>query len=116
MVPRLTPLTAGFSSRKTAALCEVRYRLGICREKLGDDKGAIAIYALAASYSQKADTYRLSAIAHAAALNEKHKDYPAALAAYRDLIKNSTDPEIVVAAKERAHELLSGKPVQKSSQ
>jgi len=99
-----------------AALCEVRYRLGICREKLGDDKGAIAIYALAASYSQKADTYRLSAIAHAAALNEKHKDYPAALAAYRDLIKNSTDPEIVVAAKERAHELLSGNPVQKSSQ
>jgi tetratricopeptide (TPR) repeat protein len=32
-----------------ATLCEVRYRLGICREKLGDDKGAIAIYALAAA-------------------------------------------------------------------
>jgi TolA-binding protein len=101
-----------------ATLCEVRYRLGICREKLGDDKGAIAIYALAASYSEKADTYRLSAIAHSAALYEKRKDYPNALAAYRDLIKHATDPEIVVAAKERAHELLSmpaGGGVQKSS-
>ncbi len=99
-----------------AALCEVRYRLGLCREKLGDDKGAIAIFALAADYSVKADTYRLSAVAHRAALYEKHKDWPNALAAYRDLIKNSTDPEIVVAAKARAHELLSGNPVQKSSQ
>jgi TolA-binding protein len=101
-----------------ATLCEVRYRLGSCREKLGDDKGAIAIYALAASYSEKADTYRLSAIAHSAALYEKHKDYPSALAAYRDLIKHATDPEIVVAAKERAHALLSapnGAGVQKSS-
>lgn len=101
-----------------ASLCEVRYRLGICREKLGDDKGAIAIYALAASYSEKADTYRLSAIAHSAALYEKHKDWPNALAAYRDLIKHSTDQEVVVAAKERAHELLSmpaGGGVQKSS-
>ena len=32
-----------------------------------------------------------------------------ALAAYRDLIKNATDPEIVVAAQERANELQSGK-------
>lgn len=91
-----------------ATLVEIHYRLGLCREKLGDDKGAIAAYALAASYSEKADNYRLSAIAHSAALHEKHKDYPSALADYRDLIKNSTDPEIVVAAKERAHELLSG--------
>ena len=92
-----------------AALVEIRYRLGLCREKLGDDNGAIAAFALAANYSEKADTYRLSAIARSAALHEKHKDYPKALAAYRDLIKNATDPEIVVAAKERANELLAGK-------
>jgi TolA-binding protein len=93
-----------------AMLCEIRYRLGLCREKQGDERGAIVAYALAASYNQKADTYRLSAIAHSAALYEKIKDYPKALAAYRDLIKNATDPEIVVAAKERATELLSGAP------
>ncbi len=93
-----------------ATLVEIRYRLGLCREKLGDERGAIAAYALAANYSQKADTYRLSAIAHSAALYEKIKDYPKALAAYRDLVKNATDPEIVVAAKERASELQSGAP------
>ncbi|HET6347636.1 MAG TPA: tetratricopeptide repeat protein [Candidatus Krumholzibacteria bacterium] len=90
-----------------ATLVEIRYRLGLCREKQGDDKGAIAAYALAADYSNKADTYRLSAIARSAALHEKHKNYAQALAAYRDLIKNATDPEIVVAAKERATELQS---------
>ena len=92
-----------------ATLVEIRYRLGLCREKQGDERGAIAAYALAATYSEKADTYRLSAIAHSAALHEKLKDYPKALAAYRDLIKNATDPEIVVAAKERASELQAGK-------
>jgi tetratricopeptide (TPR) repeat protein len=92
-----------------SALVEIRYRLGLCREKQGDERGAIAAYALAASYNQKADTYRLSAIARSAALHEKNKDYPKALAAYRDLIKNATDPEIVVAAQERANELQSGK-------
>jgi tetratricopeptide (TPR) repeat protein len=93
-----------------AQLVEIRYRLGLCREKQGDERGAIAAYALAASYSQKADTYRLSAIAHSAAIYEKIKDYPKALAAYRDLAKNATDPEIKVAAQERAKELLSGNP------
>ena len=99
-----------------AALVEIRYRLGLCREKLGDERGAIAAYALAASLTtEKTDTYRLSAIAHSAALYEKIKDYPKALAAYRDLIKNAADPEIVVAAKERASELQSGAP-QRASQ
>ena len=93
-----------------ATLVEIRYRLGLCREKQGDERGAIAAYALAASYKEKADPYRLSAIAHSAAIHEKNKDWPKALAAYRDLIKNATDPEIVVAAQERAKELLSGNP------
>jgi TolA-binding protein len=91
-----------------ATLVEIRYRLGLCREKQGDERGAIAAYALAASYKEKADTYRLSAIAHSAALHEKNKEYTKALAAYRDLIKNATDPEIVVAAQERANEIQSG--------
>jgi len=84
---------------------ELRYRVGLCREKLGDDKGALAAYALATQHREKTDPYRLSAVARSAALYEKGKDFGKALAAYRDLIKNATDPGIVVAARERASEL-----------
>jgi tetratricopeptide (TPR) repeat protein len=84
---------------------ELRYRLGLCREKLGDDKAALAAYAQAAAFTDRSDAYRLSAIARSAAIYENRKEYGKALAAYRDLIKNATDPDIVVAAKERASEL-----------
>jgi TolA-binding protein len=93
----------------SALRVEVQFHAGYCREQLGDDKGAIAAYAQAAQHPVKADTYRLSALARSAALYEKTKDYPKALAAYRDLIKNATDPELVVAAKERANELQAGR-------
>jgi len=87
---------------------EVQFHAGYCREQLGDEKGAIAAYAKAAQHTEKANAYRLSSLARAAALYEKSQDFAKALAAYRDLIKNATDPELVVAAKERATELQAG--------
>lgn len=84
---------------------EVQYRIGYCREQLGDIKLALADYNLAAHYAKKSNPYRLSALARSAALHEKNNEFGKALAAYRDLIKNATDPELVVAAKERASEL-----------
>ncbi|HXV14304.1 MAG TPA: tetratricopeptide repeat protein, partial [Candidatus Krumholzibacteria bacterium] len=97
------------ASKVDAALAvELNYRVGVCREKLGDEKSALAAYARASAHGDRANTYRLSALARSAALYETRKDYPKALAAYRDLIKNATDPEIVVAARERASELQSG--------
>ena len=89
----------------SAVTVELRYRLGLCREKLGDDKAAIAAYSMAAGCPNRADAYRLSAIARSAALYEKRREFSKALSAYRDLIKNATDPEIVVAARERASEI-----------
>ena len=86
---------------------EVQFRAGYCNEQAGDEKGALSSYAAAAQYKDKANPYRLSALARSAALHEKSHEFGKALAAYRDLIKNATDPELVVAAKERATELES---------
>jgi tetratricopeptide (TPR) repeat protein len=86
---------------------EVRFRAGYCHEQNGDDEKALESYALAGKAKDKSNAYRLSALARSAALYEKKQDYPQALAAYKDLIKNATDPELVVAAKERANELES---------
>ncbi len=55
----------------------------------------------------KTDAFRLSAVARSAAIYEKKGKYKDALQAYRDLIKHATDPDIVVAAKERAAELVA---------
>lgn len=90
-----------------ALAVELNYRVGWCREKLGADKAALDAYARAVTHKEKDNTYRLSALARSAALYEARKDYPKALAAYRDLIKNATDPELVVAAQQRASELQS---------
>jgi TolA-binding protein len=90
-----------------ALAVELNYRVGLCREKLGEEKAALAAYTRATAHKEKDNAYRLSALARSAALYESRKDYPKALAAYRDLIKNATDPEIVVAARERASELQS---------
>ncbi|HEU4366460.1 MAG TPA: tetratricopeptide repeat protein [Candidatus Krumholzibacteria bacterium] len=86
---------------------EAQFRAGYCHEQSGDDKAALAAYARAARHDEKANPYRLSSLARSAALYEKNKDFGKALAAYKDLIKNATDPELVVAAKERANELES---------
>jgi TolA-binding protein len=80
---------------------EIHYRIGSCREHLSDDEQAIAAYRKAMAATDKDDAFRLSALVRCAALYEKTGKYDKALSAYRDLIKNSQDQELVVAAKER---------------
>jgi len=53
--------------------------------------------------------YRLSAVARSAALYETKKDFPRALAAYRDIMRNAKDPELVAAAQDRATALSRGR-------
>lgn len=84
---------------------EIFYRLGTVREQLADDDGAIRAYRFAIRSKNKGDAFRLSAVARCAALYEKGGDFKRALSAYRDLIANADDPELVLAAKERASEL-----------
>jgi TolA-binding protein len=84
---------------------ELYYRMGVCREELEDVDGAIEFYQKAIVSKLTSDAYRLSALVHCAALYEQKGDYKKALKAYRDLIKNSEDPELVVAAQERVSQL-----------
>jgi tetratricopeptide (TPR) repeat protein len=84
---------------------ELYYRIGICREQLKDFERALQAYRRARKVGSKKDTFRLLAVARCAAIYEEQENYNSALAAYRDLIKNATDPELVVAAKERASQL-----------
>ena len=84
---------------------EICFRLGACREKLADRQGALAAYAQAAACKQKSDPFRLSAVARSAGLFEETEEYQKALQAYRDLMDNAADPELVAAATGRASEL-----------
>ena len=84
---------------------ELHYRIGLGRESLGNTDGAISAYKKAIAAKDKADTFRLLAVARCAALYEEKGEYNRALSAYRDLIKHATDPELVVAAEERASQL-----------
>ncbi|UCH82884.1 MAG: tetratricopeptide repeat protein [Candidatus Latescibacterota bacterium] len=84
---------------------DLHYRLGTCRETLGEDDSAVAAYKKAIALRGKADPIRLSAIARCAALYEKKGEYKAAIAAYRDLVENAEDPELVLAAKTRVEQL-----------
>jgi tetratricopeptide (TPR) repeat protein len=84
---------------------ELHYRVGTCREQMGDEAGALASYKKATAGADKDDAFRLSAVARCASIHEKNGDYKEALTDYRDLIRNAKDPELVVAAKERAAQL-----------
>jgi tetratricopeptide (TPR) repeat protein len=79
--------------------------MGQCREYLGDLDGALAAYERARSKAPDRDPYRLSAVARSAAIFEDQEDYAGALAAYRDLIRNASDAELVAVAQSRADEL-----------
>lgn len=86
-------------------VAELNYRLGACFEKIEQADQALAAYQRAAACKPGDDPYRLSAVARTAVLFEEKEDYRQALTAYRDLIKNAHDPEIVAAATGRASEL-----------
>jgi TolA-binding protein len=84
---------------------EIHYRIGACREQLGDEESAISSYRKAVSSVNKDNPFRLSALVRCAALYEKFEKYDKALSAYRDLINNVKDPELLLAAKERVTQL-----------
>ena len=88
-----------------ATAIELRYRIGACREQLGETDGAVKAYEAAMAASQKTDPYRLLAVARCAALYEGREDWSKAIAAYKDLIRNSQDEELVLAANERVSQL-----------
>jgi len=100
--------TALAAKPQPALATELRYRLGHCKEKLGDSDGALRSYQEAAALGDKADTFRLSAVARAAVLYETKRDVPRAIAAYRDLIRNGKDPELIAAATDRVAQLEGG--------
>jgi predicted negative regulator of RcsB-dependent stress response len=58
----------------------------------------------------KSDPFRLSALVRAAALYEGQNNIDKALAAYRDLMQNAQDPELVAAAEERVTNLQGSTP------
>ena len=72
-------------------------------------KRALRAYRKAIDNGESTDPYRLSALAHAAAIYEKQGQVQRALAAYRDLIRHANDPELVSAAEARAQQLKPGK-------
>jgi len=84
---------------------ELAYRLGVAREGIEDPEGAIRAYQLAMKAEPKSDPFRLSAVARLAAMYEKDGENQKALSAYRDLVKNAQDPELVAAAEERLNRL-----------
>jgi TolA-binding protein len=89
------------------AITEVLYRLGQCREKLTEPDKALAAYKRSMKTGRAKDSYRLSAIARCAEIYEDRQDYSSAVAAYRDLIQNADDPELVAVAQSRVEELKS---------
>jgi TolA-binding protein len=96
----------GIAAKPPEALfTELYYRIGLCHEQLEDPEAALEAYRRARKVKNKKDTFRLLAVARCAAIYEEQENYNGALAAYRDLIDNSTDPELVVAAKERASQI-----------
>jgi TolA-binding protein len=84
---------------------ELHYRLGTCRETLGDEAGAITAYDKVIATKNKRAAVRLSALARCAAIYEKNGEYKKAIVVYRDLVQNAEDPELIVAAKERVEQL-----------
>lgn len=84
---------------------ELYYRLGACREELGKIDLAIDAYRKAMAAEQKRDAFRVSALVRCAALYEQQKNYDKAISAYKDVIQNAEDPELLLAAKERVSEL-----------
>ena len=78
------------------------------REQQEDAAGALAAYLLAASGTDRAHPFRLSAVARLAALYEEKHQVRQAVAAYRDLMANSRDHELTAAAAGRVAQLESG--------
>jgi TolA-binding protein len=103
--PALEEYLLALNTEPDGLRTELYYRIGVLREHLGDNRGAIRAYRGAIKSPDKTDTFRLSAVARCASLYDKTQEISKAIALYRDLISNSTDPELVLAAQERASQL-----------
>jgi len=84
---------------------EIAYRLGHAREQLHDVAGALKAYDEASRSVPRAEPFRLSALARLAALHESRHEYTLAVAAYRDIMQNAKDKELVAAATDRVTQL-----------
>jgi TolA-binding protein len=91
-----------------ARAVELQYRIGLSKEETGNPTTALRYYRAAIDSGRSTDPYRLSALAHAAAIYEKQGQVEQALTAYRDLIRHANDPELVSAAEARANQLKPG--------
>jgi TolA-binding protein len=89
----------------TALAAEAAFRLGRCREQLADTTGAVRAYNQAASCTDRSQPFRLSSLARLAALHEARREYTRALIAYRDIVQNSKDRELIAAAADRVTQL-----------
>jgi tetratricopeptide (TPR) repeat protein len=84
---------------------ELNYLAGICLKEAGDFEGALGAYAMSIESDDKTNNFRLSALAQTADLCEQDGNFDGALAAYRDLITNATDPALIGAAQHRVTQL-----------
>ena len=93
---------------RPALATELAYRAGLARERLGQADAALRAYRQAAATGARSDPFRLSAVARSAALHEIRHEYRLALAAYRDIVANAEDRELVAAATEKVTLLEAG--------
>jgi TolA-binding protein len=84
---------------------EAWYRLGRVREQLGEKDAALRAYANAAASGPRTHPYRLSSLARCAALYEAKGQKSKAVVAYREIIRDAKDPELVAAATGRVNQL-----------
>ncbi|TMQ48519.1 MAG: tetratricopeptide repeat protein [Candidatus Eisenbacteria bacterium] len=96
--------TLALSPAPSLAL-EAAFRLGRCREQLHDGPGALKAYQVATQSAERAHPMRLSALARVAALHEARGETTLAVAAYRDIMRNAKDQELVAAAADRVSAL-----------
>lgn len=84
---------------------ELNYLAGACLREAGDFAAALGAYARSIESTDKSNGFRLSALAQAADLHEQKGNFKGALAAYRDLARNATDPALAGAAQDRVNQL-----------
>jgi TolA-binding protein len=88
-----------------ATRLELQFELGGLQEELGETDAALDTYEKAMKSSDRANPFRISAVARCAAIYEDKEQYSNALKAYRDLARNAEDAELRAAAEQRAKEL-----------
>lgn len=94
------------NGKPSAALAlEAWYRLGRVREQLGEKTGALRAYENASVLGARTHPYRLSSLARCAALYEAKGQKTKAVLAYREIIRDAKDPELVAAAEGRVNQL-----------